>query len=480
MKTQRYTRYAILFFVLFFSLAAILGAFLSVSLKSYARQEKEEELESRARSIQQSITAMISLTQQDFQYLLDNESHLLYEMLASQRGGGEVELFITDQTGTILISAPYSGSDDVSFDEMTLATEKARADLSFESDLGGIYDKARLIRVVLLEKEFSDSRLQRVGAVFLSVPIQTQSPLLSNVRSGLLMGFFFLVLLTGACIIWIDREILRPLKWLDEAAESFAKGDFSKRLPEHGGTITPLLRAYNEMAEKVEKNETLHQTFISNVSHDLRTPLTTIGGFVQNMMQGTIPPDRMDHYYRIILDEVNRLSRLVQTLLETSRMTAGERKYHFVPTDICELGRITLLSFEKRLEEKGIQVSFEATEDSMTVRADQDAICQVIYNLLDNAIKFTPEDGSLSIDITREEKKVFFAVTNSGDGIPEEEVAHLFDRFYKSDRSRGLDKKGMGLGLFIAKSIVSAHGEEIWVESEEKRYTRFIFSLSLI
>ena len=357
----------------------------------------------------------------------------------------------------------------------------AREGTTFLSDLGGFYSEIRLCRVVVLEKEFSETQRQRVGLIFLSVPADADSS--SSVRSvtlwlggGLLT--LFLVALVGAIILYI--RLLRPLQKLDDAARAFARGDFTRRLSESdSGGITTIFRAYNQMAETVEKNEEIRQTFVSNVSHDLRTPLTTVSGFVQNMLEDNIPRERLPHYYKIILDEVNRLSRLVQTLLETSRLTAGERKYHFAPTDLCELGRLTLLSFEARLEEKRIEVDFSAEEDSLSVYADRDAIQQVIYNLLDNAVTFTPEAGWLSVEITRQEEKAFFAVSNSGEGIPEEELPHLFDRFYKSDRSRSLDKRGMGLGLFIAKTIIGAHGEEIWVESKVGSHTRFVFSLPL-
>ena len=148
------------------------------------------------------------------------------------------------------------------------------------------------------------------------------------------------------------------------------------------------------------------------------------------------------------------------------------------PFDLCELGRITLLSFENRLEEKRVDVSFLAEKDAMFVTADRDAIAQVIYNLIDNAAKFTPTQGTLSVRVQSPGKdKVIFSVKNTGSGIPKDEISHLFDRFYKADTSRGLDKTGMGLGLFIARSIIQAHGEEIWVESVEGKYTEFFFSL---
>ena len=246
-------------------------------------------------------------------------------------------------------------------------------------------------------------------------------------------------------------------------------------------TSTLTIKVKHQEAVKAEsEKERMRANLLRAVSHDLRTPLTTVSGFVQNMLQGTIPQDKLPHYYKIILDEVNRLSRLVQTLLETSRMTAGERKYTFAPMDLCELGRVTILSFEKRLDEKNIEVMFFNEPEDIFVMADQDAIQQVIYNLMDNAIKFTPQEGFLGVTVEIQGQKAIFRVKNSGEGIPEEELSHLFDRFYKSDRSRGLDKKGMGLGLFIVKSILSAHGEEVWVESLYGSYTEFFFSLPLV
>ena len=480
MKKNRNLGVILSFLLVFFLVLTGLFSMFYSYVQEAARQEKEEWLEESAGSINQHITAMLALTQQDFQYLIENESALLFDMLENHRSHEEAQLFLTDSAGKILVASTGSPHGTLPLKAVSKGTEMAREGKTFSSDLEGFFEEQRVIRVLILEKEHSQTHRQRVGLIVLSLPEGATSTLAQSLFGWLLLGFFILISLAVFYAVFVYRRFLNPLWKLDAAAEAFAKGDFTRRLPEEGsGSITPLFRAYNEMAEKVEKNENIRQTFVSNVSHDLRTPLTTISGFVQNMRSGAIPAEKLDHYYKIILDEVNRLSRLVQTLLETSRMTAGERKYNFAPMDLCELGRVTLLSFEKRLEEKKIEVFFFSSEDSISVHADQDAIQQVIYNLLDNAIKFTPEAGRLSLEITSQEKKAFFAVTNSGEGIPAEELSHLFERFYKSDRSRGLDKKGMGLGLFIAKSVISAHGEEIWVESKVGSYTQFVFSLPL-
>ncbi len=480
MKKHLFSKYFI-YLLLTCALGFIfLIGFLSLYTMDYFAAQQESRLEKTAQNTTQAISTMMELTQQDFDYLLEEKRDLLLGTLAAQTYA-EDDFFITDGQGNLVI-APKGAIQAERLPNAVFAAcrERAKEAKSFRTDLDGTLSEEKLCRVLLLEKTFPDGYKQSVGAIFLLTESRIDGYLTGLLKSFLVAGCLTLVMVLLS-LHFMSRELVQPLQLLSEAAEAFAKGNFTHRLPEEeGGEMTPLLRAFNEMAQNLEENEKLRQTFVSNVSHDLRTPLTTIGGFIQNMESGAIPPEKQGHYYKIILDEVARLSRLVQTLLETSRMTAGERKYNFAPMDICELARITLLSFENRIEGKKLEVEFECDRDSITVLADQDAIQQVIYNLVDNAIKFTPEKGTLSLGIVLHKQKALFEVRNSGDGIPEEELRHLFNRFYKSDRSRGLDKGGMGLGLFIAKTITAAHGEEIWVESKVGEFTAFHFSLPLI
>ena len=207
--------------------------------------------------------------------------------------------------------------------------------------------------------------------------------------------------------------------------------------------------------------------------------MTAIGGYAQNMLEERIPPEKQKHYLRVILNETQRLSRMVDTLLEATRIAGGGQKFVKKPVDLCELARVTLLSFETVLEELRAEVSFDARPERLTVSADKDAIQRVMFNLIDNAAKFTPARGEISITIREQDKKALFSIRNTGAGIPPEELPYVFDRFYKSDRSRGLDKRGAGLGLFIAKSIINAHGEEIRVTSRPGEWTEFAFTLPL-
>ncbi len=482
MKKRIYSRYIVACLVLCLGILALFAVFSMVLNRQWHRREQENELEKAALNINQSITSMLLLTEEDFQYLLDEEKELLYEAILAQKGESDLTVYISDASGNILLSTEgifHSKKESIPSSAVKECTQRARESRVFESDLQGFLPESRICRSLLLQKMHSETRVQTVGLVYLFLPKTNEA--FENVQLLFFLSAAVLLVAVGVLFVYVEGRMMRPLRELNEAAEGFAKGDFSLRLDEESaGELTPLIRTFNHMAEKSEENEKIRQTFVSNVSHDLRTPLTTISGFVQGMRDGAIPVEKQGHYFNIILEETSRLSRLVNTLLETSRMTAGERKYHRASMDLCELSRTTLLSFEKRIEEKELDVEAEFEEERIYVSADRDAINQVIYNLTDNAIKFVNQKGSLRMAVKLQGQKAIFSIRNSGDGIPEDEIYHLFDRFYKSDRSRGLDKKGMGLGLFIAKSVIDAHGEEIWVKSAEGHYTEFFFSLPLV
>jgi len=232
------------------------------------------------------------------------------------------------------------------------------------------------------------------------------------------------------------------------------------------------------MAESLENLETMRNTFVANVSHDLRTPMTTITGFIDGILAGAIPPDKHEYYLGIISTEVKRLSRLVASLLDISRMQAGDRKFTLAPFDICEMARQIIISFEQKIDQKRLEIEFECDQDNITVNADRDAIYQILYNICDNAVKFSIEGGVLRITLIHyKEKKILVSVYNEGQGIPPEDLPFVFERFYKSDKSRGLDKSGVGLGLFISKTIINAHHQEMWVKSKYGKNCEFCFTL---
>ena len=282
-------------------------------------------------------------------------------------------------------------------------------------------------------------------------------------------------------VYFITDRITTPIKNINKAVKQYAKGNFDVRIPIQGeDEIANLAEAFNNMASDLSKLEKTRNTFFSSVSHDLKTPMTSIQGFIEGILDGTIPPEKHDYYLGIVLDEVKRLTRLVNSLLDITRMQSGNVKLNPEKFDVCEMARLILISFEEKIEELKLDIEFNCDDDPSFVFADKDAIHQVLYNIISNAMKFTPENGKLKIDITKDKAndKYNVSVYNSGIGIKEDELPFVFDSFYKADSSRGLDKTGTGLGMFIAKSKIEAHGEKIGVESQYEKYCRFYFTLS--
>ena len=276
----------------------------------------------------------------------------------------------------------------------------------------------------------------------------------------------------------------RMTKSLDEmaiAARKYSHGDFSMRVTATDRTdeMGALTDSFNEMADALEKAERSRQEFIANVSHELKTPMTTIAGFAEGLLDGTIPKEASDKYLAIIADETRRLSRLVREMLDMSRMadgmTAPENLSVF---NLNEAVIATLLNFESRAEEKKLNVQLQLPDDVLQVRGNEDAIRRVVYNLLDNAIKFAKVGGELGVSLWKQADKAYVSISDEGETIPPEDLPFIFDRFHKSDRSRTLDRDGVGLGLYLVKSILNAHDEDI-VATSRNGVTKFVFTLKL-
>jgi signal transduction histidine kinase len=307
--------------------------------------------------------------------------------------------------------------------------------------------------------------------------VDSESAVLGNLIKTISVSVLVVFMLGFAACYIISYRMITPLKDMSRAAKRFAKGDFNARVTVQGqDEIAELATAFNNMAQSLSELEEQRSSFLANVSHDLRTPMTSISGFIDGILDGTIPPENRDHYLNIVSVEIKRLSRLVRTLLDLSRIQCGERKFTMVDFDVSEMAMMILFSFETQIDTKKLEIEFDGAERTF-VLADSDAIHQVLYNLIDNAVKFSYESGVLRVKITEQDKNVAIEVYNEGKGIPENDLPHVFDRFYKADKSRGLDKTGVGLGLFIVKAILQAHGEDISVKSEEGKNCSFMLTL---
>ena len=301
-----------------------------------------------------------------------------------------------------------------------------------------------------------------------------------------IVPIFFTISLVVLCLALIfsyvsSRYFAKPLRDMADAARRFGKGELDVRVEPTESTdeIGELTEAFNAMADSLEKSEMKRREFIANVSHELKTPMTTIAGFADGILDGTIPPESEKKYLQIISSETKRLARLVRSMLELSRLQTKDRTELLKKSfDISEQLRLTLINFADKIDAKHLDVDFQVPEDPIPVLGDADAITQVIYNLLDNAIKFSHENTPLTISLWKDSKKAYMSVRNVGNTIPESEIPLLFDRFHKSDRSRSQDRDGVGLGLYIVKTILNNHGEDIAVTSRQG-VTDFVFTLAL-
>jgi len=266
---------------------------------------------------------------------------------------------------------------------------------------------------------------------------------------------------------------------LNSVVSQYAEGEFSARanIAEHS-ELYEFASTLNRMAEFIEQNENTRRNFIANVSHELRTPMTTIGGFADGILDGTIPPEQHEKYTRIIADEIHRLRTLVNSMLNLSKFEAGEMQLRSTDVDIAALLIKTVLMFEKRINEKKVDV--EGLEDaSLQLYADEDLMFQVLYNLIENAVKFVNEGGVISFSLHKDAQTAYITIKNSGEGLADDELPKIFDRFYKTDESRSKDKTGLGLGLSIVRKIVHLHQGHIVVKSVKGEYTAFEIQLPI-
>lgn len=381
------------------------------------------------------------------------------------------ECFITDTNGMIIAQSDgIAFMSSQGFIKGEYATVVNQSGDYLRSDLGILLEEYHIIRASAL-----------IGGqehyIFAMLPMSEQNDYIGNIMQ--LFGISVLVVLIFVVIVVYlgILHITRPISALCDAANRFANGDFSQMIDSSDcAEFEELGSALNEMAISVSNMEYMRKSFIANVSHELRTPMTSIGGFVDGMLDGTIPQNEYRKYFRIISAEVYRLTRLVRSMLNLSKIEAGDMSLDCSEFSILEPIVDTLSTFEPGLIEKNVQIKGLDTS-RITVYADIDLIHQVIYNLIENAVKFVDIDGTIEFDFTRADDMTYISIKNTGEGISEEQLPLIFDRFYKVDQSRGKDAKGVGLGLYIVKSIVNLHGGNVTVKSKVSEYTQFILSL---
>ena len=344
-----------------------------------------------------------------------------------------------------------------------------------------LYDQARfVVGVPILTAQTGKA----VGIVMVSKSMETMLSAMDRMSDI----YLFVSLLSVAVIMVImslyARHHSSPLKEMARAASAFGHGDLSARVNlsnSYSQEMEELALAFNNMADSLEKSEYQRQEFVANISHELKTPMTTIGGYIDGILDGTIPPDKSRRYMQLVSEETKRLSRLVRSMLDISRLQdqGGIDESQKLRFDVSECAGQVLISFEQKITTKKLDVQVSMPEHPVYTLANPDAITQVIYNLVDNAVKFCPEGKILELSVEEGANKVFVTVANEGQTIPPEELPLVFDRFHKLDKSRSQNRDGWGLGLYIVKTIVCSHGEDISVSSRNGR-TAFTFTLPLV
>lgn len=324
---------------------------------------------------------------------------------------------------------------------------------------------------------------RNLGIVIASTPTHSTDAIMTRISNIFMVVSLLVVLISVIAMIIAVRRQSDPLQQMAQVARSFGHGDLDARVKlddDYPEEVEELALAFNNMAQELQKSEYQRKEFVANVSHELKTPMTTISGYIDGILDGTIPESRHRYYLQIVSDETKRLSRLVRSMLDISRMQNGsvpeEKKVHF---DLEEtLGQV-LITFEKKITDKNLDVDVDMPAHPVYTNACEDYVTQVIYNLIDNAVKFCPEGGTLGLKIQQGGGKVYVTVSNEGETIPPEELPLVFDRFHKIDKSRSQNRDGWGLGLYIVKTLVSSHGENISVTSRDGK-TAFTFTMPLV
>ena len=473
-----FTKYIAAFMTIIIVSFAILAFIAGSLITSYSEDERISVTTEASKTVKEYLeNEMTQVDAMDLQvFIFQHYANLRRTLTLFTSYEKDLMILITDLDGNVLITDKLTESEYVKAvipkDNIDKALETSAQ--SGKSDFGGLFKSKQLYHAIPLSS-ITSTNCGVIFAISTTSSLSSLSEILIRTVITAMLWVMFAALLT---VYFISEKITAPLKKISKAAKEFAKGNFKVRVPVHGNDeIAQLSESFNNMAEDLENYEKTRSSFIANISHDLRTPMTSISGFIDGILAGAIPPEKHNYYLSIVATEVKRLSRLVSSLLEISKFEAGEKKLTMTEFDICEMARQIVISFEKKIDEKMLDVDFDCDDFNISVKADKDSIHQILYNICDNAVKFSRERGKYIISIKQKGKQVFVSVYNEGQGIDADDLPFIFDRFYKSDKSRGLDKTGVGLGLYISKTIIEAHGQDIWAKSAYGEYCEFVFTL---
>ena len=474
MKTT-FSRMVFTFVVILLAALLLVGTIFQLLVRNYLTDNVIQGLKKDCSTIAQVASAYYSgksLKQGDFLMILSVAANVT-----------DADTVICDRNGTVLFcsDAPLGCAHQ----GMTITGKENLSRILSEEyvvsqgEIAGLYPDARYV-VFTPIPNFAGNAW---GFVMVSVPMASTVAVLQRLSDIYLFVSVFVVLAAVVATALYTRKSSHPLQDMAKTATAFGHGNFKARakVPEDASEeIQELALAFNNMAQSLEKSDLQHKEFVANVSHELKTPMTTIGGYVDGILDGTVPEHQQRRYLQIVSDETKRLSRLVRSMLDVSRLQdegtiPEEKKLQF---DLAECAGQVLIAFEQKINDKALEVQVDMPEHPVITFACQDYITQVLYNLLDNAIKFCPRGGCVGLQLRQGGNKLYFTVSNDSETIPAQELPLLFDRFHKLDKSRSEHREGWGLGLYIVKTLICSHGEDISVSSTAGK-TEFTFTLPL-
>lgn len=463
MRHTLFFKMLITYLSLTLALLIVLGVTASTVFVSHQITERKNEM-SRECS---EITAVVS-----GKYMDDEKRNVALEELItiSRKYDALIQMRFTD---------PYYGSVSVAnitddekkwqpiseyFSYMDSITPTADRSVTETDVFSDFTDMHTMTLAVALRKSEA-----KVGILCFTVDITRTYNAISSVIIDMVIIAAFAIVLAFLAVLYITERMTRPVTEMTRAVRRFSKGEYDARISHiSDDEIGELARSFNKMADAVNNLEQTRKSFVANVSHELRSPLTSMKGFLVAMQDGTIPPESFNDYLTLVIGEIERLTAMVNDLLDMARIESGrEKELVFEVFDMAEIARTTAITFEARVNAKRINMQLSFCADKVFVYADRDQIIHVLRNLIDNAVKFTPDGGTITIRITESRHKAFVSVQDTGSGIAEDNLPYIFDRFWKEDAAHTRKSgSGTGLGLAIVKRIIDAHEQDITVENK--------------
>jgi len=464
-----YSRMLWTYLVIVLAAMLVLGVLVG---ELFRRQYEDDLVSSMVREAEEINTIV-----QDKYYSGENRALAITELQVIARKYGAY-VWIIDSSGILRVNDPEKESEwaeNTEFDlqdslEDVVKQGKVIRTTGFFGDAFGV-PVMTIARPLYIDGEIK-------GEIYIHIKMgdiqESVATIYQNVFTCAIIG----ILLAVVLVPLTARSFTKPLVTMNAVAKSYAKGDFSSRVPvKSDDEIGQLAKSFNQMADELKSLDDMRRSFVANASHEMKAPLASMRGFLEAILDGSVPAGEQQEYMTIVLDETKRLSGLVTNLLDLSKIESGNFPMFKKAFDVNELIRRTLITFETRIEEKRLNIEADFEEDSCAVYADPDHITQVLRNLVDNAIKFTPEGGTVSVKTGIKENKASISVADTGKGIPKEDLNQIWERFYKVEKAHTPGSEGTGLGLSIVKKIIEQHGEEITVESEPGKGTKFTFQL---